>query len=207
MARNLLICTAAASFLLSTAAIASPVTYVGTLNSAAEGNPADTSPGTGIARITIDDLIHQLTVHVVFSGLQGTTTASHIHCCTSVAGTGNGGVATTVPTFAGFPLGVTAGTYDNVLDMSLSSSWNPSFITANGGTPLSAFAALSSGLAAGKSYLNIHTSTFGSGEIRAFLVAEPIPEPASAWLAFAALAALTVSRRSRQTDPALGPGA
>ena len=69
-------------------------------------------------------------VHVTFSGLSGTTMASHIHCCEATPGANvNVMVATTTPTFAGFPLGVTSGTYDNTLDLTLASSYNPLFIT------------------------------------------------------------------------------
>src|SRR5262245_43392129 len=45
-----------------------------------------------------------------FFGLTAPDTASHIHCCQTMPGT-NVGVATTVPAFAGFPLGMTQGTY------------------------------------------------------------------------------------------------
>jgi hypothetical protein len=71
-------------------------------------------------------------IDVSFSGLLGTTTASHIHCCTPTPLSGTAGVATTTPTFAGFPLGVTSGTYMNTLDLTLASSYNPAFVTANG---------------------------------------------------------------------------
>jgi hypothetical protein len=114
-------------------------------------------------------------VHVDFSGLTGPTTASHIHAATASPGTGTAGVATTTPYFTGFPIGVTSGTYDNVLDMTSSSSYNPSYITANGGSTASAEAALFAALAADKAYLNIHTQTFPGGEIRGFLT--PVPEP------------------------------
>ena len=87
------------------------------------------------------------------------------------------GVATTTPDFAGFPIGVTSGTYINTLDLTLSSSYNPSYITANGGTTASAEAALVSAIAAGEAYVNIHTTTFAGGEIRGFL--QPVPEPGS----------------------------
>jgi hypothetical protein len=53
--------------------------------------------------------------------------------------------------------------------MLLASSYNPSFVTNNGGTPASAWAALRAGISAGKAYLNIHSTTFPGGEIRGFL--------------------------------------
>jgi hypothetical protein len=133
-------------------------------------------------------------VHVDFSGLLGTTTASHIHCCTAVPDAGTAGVATTTPTFAGFPLGVTSGTYDALLDMTMSSSYNPAFISAEGGTPASAEAALFAGMAAGETYLNIHSSVVPGGEIRGFLSLDA-PEPGTFLWAGAALVALAVRRR------------
>jgi hypothetical protein len=123
-------------------------------------SPPNASPGTGTAVVTVDVLSVTMTVQVSFSGLTGTTTASHIHAPTPAPFTSTAGVATTTPTFAGFPLGVTSGTYSITLDMSLASSYNPAFITANGGTPLSAFAALVIAINSGRAYLNIHTSTF-----------------------------------------------
>jgi hypothetical protein len=66
-----------------------------------------------------------------FSGLTTGTTASHVHCC--VIPPGNVGVATTVPTFPGFPLGVTAGTYSRTFDMTNQASYNPAFVAAHGG--------------------------------------------------------------------------
>jgi len=160
-------------------------------------SPANASPGIGSAIITVDDLLHTMRLQVQFSGLVAPDTAAHIHCCTSVAGTGTAGVATTVPAFTGFPLGVTSGTYDQTLNTLDSGSYNPSFITANGGTVGSAETVLLSGIAAGKTYLNIHTSTFPSGEIRGFLPAADgqVPEPSTFILSGIALAALTFRRR------------
>jgi hypothetical protein len=153
-------------------AVAAPAAFTATLSGANE-NPANASAGTGSTTVLYDAAAHTLRVVVAFSGLTAGTTASHIHCCT--APPGNVGVATTTPTFAGFPLGVTAGTYDNTLDLTLASSWNAPFITANGGTPAGAEAALAAGLAGGTSYLNVHTSAFPAGEIRGFLVAAAPP--------------------------------
>ena len=120
---------------------------------------------------------------VIFSGLEAGMTASHIHCC--VSPNGNAGVAT-VPTFAGLPLGVTSGFYISTLDPTSALSFNPAFITANGGIVAGAEAALATGLEDGMAYLNIHTTASPAGEMRAFLV--PVPESASAMLAITALA-------------------
>lgn len=129
--------------------------------------------GTGTGTLTYNDLARTLAIAVSFSGLSGTTTAAHIHAPTAVAGTGTAGVATTTPTFAGFPLGVRSGSYNTTLDLTLASSYRAAFITNNGGTTAGAETALISSFNAGTAYFNIHTSTFGGGEIRAF--ATPVP--------------------------------
>jgi hypothetical protein len=146
-----------------------PITYTARLNGPSEF-PANASPGTGLARVVFDSIAHTLDVHVTFSGLLAPTTASHIHAATALPLTGTAGVATQVPSFAGFPLGVTSGTYDHTFDTSLASTWNPAFITASGGTPAAAEAAFGAALADRKAYLNIHSTVFPGGEIRGFLV-------------------------------------
>src|ERR1035438_8137709 len=102
--------------LISTAPLRAQSTliYEAFLSGPAE-SPPNGSPGTGFAEVIVntgfggqdDSMIVELT----FSGLLGTTTASHIHAATASPGTGTAGVATTTPTFLGFPLGVTSGTY------------------------------------------------------------------------------------------------
>jgi hypothetical protein len=154
--------------------------YYGTLSGPNEF-PANTSPGTGKAVVTINGNI--MRVQVTFSGLVAVTsaglpsgtTASHIHAPTAIplSLTSTAGVATTTPTFTDFPLGVRAGTYDHSFDMTQNSSYNPAYITANGGTAASAFTALKTAIAAGKSYLNIHSNAFGGGEIRGYLLPCP----------------------------------
>jgi CHRD domain len=136
--------------------------------------PPVPSPGTGDATVTVDTTAHTMRVQVSFEDLLGLTTVAHIHCCISPSDAmPTAGVATTTPTFAGFPSGVTSGTYDNTLDLTLASSWNPAFITAHGGIA-GAEAFLLSGLGAGEAYFNIHTNLFTGGEIRGFLVPGPI---------------------------------
>ena len=163
------------------AAQAAVLTYSANLDGPSE-SPPNASPGTGAAVVVIDDVANTMHVHVTFAGLLGTTTASHIHAATAVALTGTAGVATTTPTFPGFPLGVTSGTYDVVLDLTLASSYNAAFVTANGGTPASAETALLAAIAAGKSYLNIHSTVVPGGEIRGFLQpGSPSPTLRGTW--------------------------
>jgi hypothetical protein len=116
-------------------------------------------------------------VQVSFSGLTSGTIASHIHASTPLPFFGTAGVATTTPTFAGFPLGVTSGTYDNTLDMTLASSYNAPFLAASGGNTGAAELALLNASLTNQSYLNIHTTNFTGGEIRGFL--RLVPEPSS----------------------------
>jgi hypothetical protein len=151
-------------------------------------SPPNSSLGSGSGFVDLDPILHTLRVSFTFSGLTGNTTASHIHCC--VVPNGTAGVATTTPTFPGFPLGVTSGSYDVVLDMTQASSWNPAFITAHGGTPAGAEAALSAGIAATQAYLNVHTSTVPGGEIRGFLI--PVTQADIPTLAEWAVGALAV---------------
>src|SRR5205807_1403985 len=126
-----------ATSIVASAARGGIITYDAFLSGPSE-SPPNASPGTGFADVDFDTTANTMRVRVNFTGLAGTTTASHIHSATAVPGTGTAGVATTTPTFAGFPLGVTSGAYDNTLDMTMASSYNPAFITANGGTPASA---------------------------------------------------------------------
>jgi hypothetical protein len=146
--------------------------YWATLSGPAEA-PPNNSPGTGKTLVTIDAVANTMRVQATFSGLLAGVTACHIHAPTTVPLAGTAGVATTLPTFAGFPSGVTAGTYDQTFNMLLASSYNPSYVTNNGGTTASAFAALRAAIAAGRSYFNIHSTMFPGGEIRGFLIACP----------------------------------
>ena len=165
---------------------AAQVVYTVVLNGPSE-SPPNASPGTGTATVAIDAVAHTMYLHLDFAGTIGNTTACHIHAATAVAGTGTAGVATTTPYFAGFPIGVTAGSYDITLDMTLASSYNPSYVTAHGGTTAQAELDLFAAIAAGKAYLNVHTSTVPSGEIRGFLQPLAVATEASTWGSIKAL--------------------
>jgi hypothetical protein len=144
----------AALMLQTPAALATPMTFVGHLSGLNEV-PANTSPGTGLATVILDPIAQTLQVNATFSGLTSNDVAAHIHCCAPL-GT-NAGVATTLPAFPGFPLGVTFGTYTSaVFDLTQPTIYNPAFVTLEGGL-LQAEAALIAGIEGGQTYFNIHT--------------------------------------------------
>jgi hypothetical protein len=190
--KSLLVSFGVSAALMLLNAVAQAQTYTANLDGPTE--PTN-SPGTGFAQVTFDLATHMLTIHIDFTGLTSGTTASHVHAPTATPFSGTAGVATQTPTFTGFPLGVTSGTYDHVFDMTLTSTWNSSYVTANGGTAGGAEVAFGQALADGKAYVNIHTSNFPGGEIRGFLV----PEPATTVLVLLGGAAVLIaSRRMRR---------
>ena len=163
--------------------------------SGANESPANLSLGIGTGTVSYDDSSHFLTLQAAFSGLTGTTTASHIHAATALPFTSNAGVATMTPSFVGFPLGVSSGSFLKSLDLTLASSYNPSYVAAHGGTTLQAEADLTAAMAAGKAYWNIHSTFAPGGEIRGFLVA--VPEPSTLTLMLTGLGLLAARRRTR----------
>ena len=178
------------------AAYAIPMTF-GTILSGANEVPPVASPGAGTAVVVLDPTAQTLQVIASFFGLTTPDTAAHIHCCAPL-GT-NAGVATTVPAFPGFPLGVTQGTYLSPL-FSLTDPliYNPAFVTAQGGLP-QAEAALIAGIENDQTYFNIHTMANPGGEIRGQL--EPlgaVPEPTTLLLLGTTLTGLGFANRWRQ---------
>ncbi len=89
-----------------------PLTLLGQLSAANEVPPV-VSQGTGFTTVVLDPTAQTLQINVTFSGLRSNDVAAHIHCCTPLGS--NTGVATTVPAFPGFPLGVTSGSYESVV--------------------------------------------------------------------------------------------
>jgi hypothetical protein len=179
----------------ATASQAAPITFYATLAPEVTG-----ATGSGRATFTYDTVTHDLRVVFSFSGLSGLTTVSHIHCCVAVPGAGTAGVAVTPGTLPGFVTGVSAGSYDALIDLDLQSSFTNAYLGIGVGV-VATTAQIDAGrerlLTAFQSrtaYLNVHSSTFGGGEIRGFVV----PEPATWALALGGLLAAGLARRRQQ---------
>jgi hypothetical protein len=186
----------AAAVMQAPVAQAALLTFATSLSGAIEA-PPNASPGTGTGFVTIDDVANTMRVQTEFSGLVSPTRVAHIHCCTDIPFdvTDTAIVATTEPTFPGFPTGVTSGTYDEVFNLLAASTYHPDFIAASGGTVAGARERLLEGLEEGTSYLNIHSELFRAGEIRGFL--QQVPEPSSLLLLGAAFCGMLPFVRRR----------
>ncbi len=160
-------------------------------------SPPNGSPGSSVATFEIDGTL--LRAEIPFRDLVSGTTVAHIHCCTTEAFTG---VAPPAITLVDFPLTVTAGEYTHTFDLGDPAVYEPAFLASFGGTTSAASAALLDAMNGNQAYLNIHTAQYPGGEIRGFVVAAPIPEPA-AWgmlgVGLAGLGGVAVLSRRRRT--------
>lgn len=196
----------ALALLLSAAALAPAeaaiIVFDGVLSGSQERPTPVASPGTGNVLVTFDDVAHTMRVQTSFSGLLGNTAAAHIHI--SPPGQEFGGVATTVPSFPGFPLGVTMGSMDMTFDMTMASSYNPGFLNnmVNMGSTANAEANLLAAMREGRTYFNIHTTSFPGGEIRANLAEVPEPATWALMIGGFALAGGALRIRRREAVPA-----
>lgn len=209
---DLLAAVAIASLVATSAAQAATFTYNFTMNGASENLP-NASPGTGTGTAVYNDVAHTLTLSASFSGLQGATTQSHFHALTATSGlpdnnppgetanaaaaaVTNVGVAVGAGSLLNFPIGVTSGTYNQVIDMTLAGTYTGAWVTANGGTVAGAESGFFAALNAGRTYWNIHSQSFTGGEIRGFPVL--VPEPATFAMAGAMMLGLIAAHRRRK---------
>jgi hypothetical protein len=180
---------AVAALALAPAANAVPLTFTAFLDGPSESPPVP-SPGTGFVTIVYDDTAHTLDIHADWADLIGTTTVAHIHCCTLPTA----GVAVTPGTLPGFPVGLTAGTYDALIDLTLATSYTAAFLAGpGGGTVAGAEAAIVAGMSNSTAYFNIHSTFRTGGEIRGFLALAP--EPGTMALFALGLAGAAYARR------------
>ena len=183
----------AAAVALSPARLdAAVLTWNATLSGAQE-IPANVSTATGSGTVQYDTVANTLAIDVDWSGLTGDGIQAHIHCCV-VTPPGNVGIALDLWLLSD-PSRPPTGTYSAFYDLDVDNPFRATFVTANGGTTASAFAALMAAMDAGdgRAYFNIHTVEFPGGEIRGNIA---VPEPASLWLLVGGLGAAMLRRRS-----------
>jgi hypothetical protein len=149
------------------------MSFGGILSGANESPPVN-SPGAGSVTVVLDPTAETIQILASFFGLTTPDAAAHIHCCQPP---NNVGVATTVPAFANFPLGVTQGTYlSPIFSLEDPTFYNPAFVNLQGGLE-QAEAALIAGIQSGRTYFNIHTAQNPGGELRTELVPLGVPVP------------------------------
>ena len=146
----------AALFVLLIASFSVPAVadtgFSATINAAQEV-PTNSSTATGSAILVLNAAQTSLTISGSYSGLGSTRTAQHIH----------GPAAPGVNAGVLFPLTATGTTFGTI-----SGTWA---LTATNVTQL----------LANLLYINIHTTTFGGGEIRGQILPDATPTKPSTW--------------------------
>lgn len=137
---------AAASLLaLSATSSAAVLLYEFNLDGAQSGN---LSSGTGFASVTLDTVSNELNWDIDFTGLTGTLSNSHFHG-PAAPGVSNG-------VLVGIPMGDASGqNAGTITGMAIIDDTVKSHIID------------------GLSYINLHSTTFGGGEIRGQVIPEP----------------------------------
>ncbi|NNC89861.1 MAG: CHRD domain-containing protein [Akkermansiaceae bacterium] len=169
MKKLFLTCTAALALGL-TSGHAALYTLSGTMDPQQAGTNGGFGGGTGLGTGTIngsyDDVTNLLDYTITYTSLTAPVTIAHFH-------RGAPGVS------GGVDLGI-PGPYD-------------AGVSSATGVPVSA--AAETNLLAGNWYVNIHTSSFTSGEIRGQVIVALVPEPGTSALALAAAGLLFLRRK------------
>lgn len=177
-------------WLVATQALAGPI-FNAKLNGASERPVPVVTDGTGSAQLTFNDERTTLLVRAGFVNLSGDPVAAHIHCCADANTPAGIAIGMSAPPSL---LSVGQGSYEQLFDLTLASTFSGAFLANNGGTAEGARAALLNSLFAGLAYFNIHTLRFPAGEIRGQFIAA---EPSLALIAGIGLIALIWLRRTR----------
>lgn len=148
--------------------------FITTMTGAAEA-PPNSSPATGYATVTFDDLANTVSVSESWSDLIGLATVNHIHVATTPGGVG--GVVLGFSTFIN--TSPKTGSYADTFTL----------------TP-SAFNSLFNSTVSGLAYVNLHSQAFPGGEIRGFLA--PVPEASTYAMMLAGLAGLGIVIRRKK---------
>jgi hypothetical protein len=144
--------------------LANAQSFISNLDAAQDGGGART--GTGSVGLTLSGTTLSLSLGS-YSGLSGNVTAAHIH------GPGAPGVGANV-LYGLIPTFITSGTNFGII-----AAGNINLVDNAGGLGFTVAQQLTQ-LNSGLWYVNIHTTTFGGGEIRGQIVL--VPEPTSAAL-------------------------
>lgn len=134
--------------------------------------------GSGLITLDLDEV--KMIVQVSFTGLSTGSTGAHVHAATATPFNGTAPIATQLPTLPGFPFGVTAGSYNQTIDLTSANAYNPDFIVTSGGTVADALNALIFAAEDGKAYFSISNADAPNGEITGFLTpVQAVPEPSA----------------------------
>lgn len=155
------------------------------------GPEAVGATGSGTGSAIYDDASHLLQMQATFNGLSGNVSVTHFHGATTIPGAGTTGIMVGNPSLPNFPVGANNGTYSQTLDLTQSTVYNSGYLGTHGGNVAAAESAFITAANQGRVYWNIHSSTFGGGEIRGFMTV--VPEPSS--VALAGLGILGVAAR------------
>jgi hypothetical protein len=143
--------------------------FIANMDGAQDGGGARTGTGQVLLYLTGTTLSFS---NGTYSGLSGTVTLAHIHGPAPI-GSSAGAIFDLIPTF--ITTGASSGTI---------AAGNVSLSAANANNLLN-----------GLLYINIHTTTFGGGEIRGQIL--PIPEPSSAALILLGMSLVGIRFKTR----------
>lgn len=161
----------ASAFALAVAATpATAATVFNTVLSGANESTPNPSTATGLGTLILSTDQNTVNIFLQWAGLTGPAIGAHIHCCAAQGA--NGPVAIDFG-----PPALATGSLTRTYDLTLLATYTTGFVTANGGNVGTARTAFLNGLNAGRTYYNVHTQVYQSGEIRGQLNA--VPEPAT----------------------------